>query len=83
MQDGNECKTSCSMGGCAGLMWWTTLVIAVVAVPSFGLVVAAMSPLRGSGEIVVFILACWLSTFLGMKLVSNPKMNQKIGKKSD
>lgn len=81
MQDGKECKTSCSMTGCGGLMWWTTLVVAVIAVPCFALVVATMSPLRGLGEIAVFILACWLSTFLGMKLMSNPKMKEKIGRK--
>lgn len=81
MNDDKNCKQKCSMTGCSGLMWWTTLVITVIAVPSFAVVVAKMSPLRGIGEIIVFILACWLSTFLGMRLMSHPKMKEKIGRK--
>lgn len=62
-----------------GLMWWATLAIAVLAVPSFGFVVSYVMPFRGIGELGVFILACWLCTYLGMKLMSNPKMSEKIG----
>lgn len=57
---------------CTGLMWWMTLVIAVLAVPSFALVISAISPLRGLGEVIVFVLACWLCTYLGMKLMQRP-----------
>jgi hypothetical protein len=75
-KDGKECST-----GCTGIMWWATLVVAVLAVPSFGVVVASVVPIRGAGEVVVFILACWLCTYLGMRLMSNPKMHEKIIKK--
>ena len=68
---------------CASAMWWITLLVAVLAVPSFGVVIASMSPLRGMGEIAVFVLACWLCTYLGMVLMDHPKMRDKIGDKSD
>lgn len=76
MEDNKSCST-----GCSGLMWWTTLLVAVLAVPSLGVVIASASQLEGFGGIIVFILACWVSTYLGMKLMQNPKMAQKFGKK--
>jgi hypothetical protein len=74
-QNGRKC---CDMGSMA---WWATLVIAVLAVPSFGVVAAKMVGIQGLGEIIVFVLACWLCTYLGMRLMSNPKMHDKIIKK--
>jgi hypothetical protein len=62
------------------LMWWTTLVVAVMAVPGFGAVVAFISPTSGVLQLAVFVLACWLCTYLGMKLMSDPRMDKKIGK---
>ena len=70
---------SCS--GCTGIWWWMTLLVAVLAVPSFGFIVAAIIPIQGFGQVVLFVLACWLCTYLGMKLMSNPKMHDKIVKK--
>ncbi len=69
--------------GCTGLVWWMTLLVAVLAVPSFGIVITTLIPIKGLGEIIVFILACWLCTYLGMRLMQNPKMSQTldIGKK--
>lgn len=64
-----------------GIWWWATLVIAVLAVPAFGIAVASVVPIRGAGEVVVFILACWLCTYLGMILMRNPRMNERLGKK--
>ena len=65
------------------LAWWTTLMVAVLAVPSFGVVAARMVGAQGLGEIIVFVLACWLCTYLGMRLMSNPKMSEKISFKKD
>lgn len=76
MNNGNE---NCS--GCAGIWWWMTLVVAVLAVPSFGIIVARLIPMPGVGELIVFVLACWFCTYLGMRLMKNPKMMEKIGKK--
>jgi len=63
------------------IIWWTTLVIAVLAVPSFGVVIAYMSPTSGLMQLLVFVLACWLCTFLGMKLMNDPRMDKKFGRK--
>lgn len=68
---------NCS-GGCSGIVWWAMLIIAVLAVPSFGVVIAFMSPASGIGQLIVFVLACWLCTYLGMRLMSNSKMHDKI-----
>jgi hypothetical protein len=76
MEDNKSCST-----GCSGIMWWATLLVAVLAVPSIGAIVAFASQLHGVAGIVVFVLACWVSTYLGMKLMQNPKFSQKIGKK--
>ncbi len=64
------------------LMWWTTLLVAVMAVPGFGVVIAFMSPTDGVFQLAVFVLACWLCTYLGMKLMSGDiRMSKKIGSK--
>ena len=81
MDDQNEskesCKDACSV---SNIMWWATLVLAVVAVPSFGVITAILLPLRGLGQLIIFILACWFCTYLGMYLMRNPKMSETINK---
>lgn len=52
-----------------GIYWWMFLLVAVLAVPSIAFIVAATVPDRGIGQVAVFILSCWVSTFLGMKLM--------------
>ncbi len=52
-----------------GVMWWATLVIAVLAVPSVGVVVAMMFPFGDLTQVIIFVLTCWVSTWLGMKLM--------------
>ena len=74
--NGKQCGT-----GCTGIMWWLTLLVAVLAVPSFGIIATYLIPVKGIGEVIVFIMACWLCTWLGMKLMQNPKMSEKICKK--
>jgi hypothetical protein len=60
-------------------LWWTTLAVAVVAVPSFGFATSQILPMAGVGKLIVFVLACWLCTYLGMRMMDNPKMSQRIG----
>ncbi len=65
--------------GCSGIFWWMTLLAAVLAVPSIGLVVASIIPSdQEMAQVLVFIVACWLSTFLGMRLMQHPSMKNKI-----
>ena len=75
MESNTGGKKHCS----TGIMWWATLVVAVLAVPSFGFIVSHVMPIRGIGELVVFIIACWFCTYLGMRLMQNPKMSETIG----
>lgn len=64
--------------------WWATLLIAVLAVPSFALVVATIVPLNNMlAQLMVFVLACWLCTYLGMKLMQHPKMQERINASID
>ncbi len=70
---------TCSSKGCSGMMWWSTLIVAVIAVPAFGFIVASAIPIKGIGEIAVFMIACWFCTFLGMKLMHMPHMSDKLG----
>lgn len=67
-------KSAC--GNCQGVTWWATLVVAVIAVPCFGIIAAMMWGSKGLGEIIVFVGACWISTWLGMRLMRNPKMSK-------
>lgn len=67
-------KRGCGMMSCDGIFWWMKLLIAVLAVPSFGIIVATVIPIEGIGQVIVFVLACWLCTWLGMKLMQNSKI---------
>ncbi len=52
-------------------IWWSKLVVAVIAVPMFGLLVGAMIPGGEFGQILAFVFTCWVSVFFGMKLMEN------------
>ncbi len=65
--------------GCSGMFWWLTLLVAVLAVPSAGIILTSFVPTGdGFGQVLVFIIACWLCTYLGMRLMQHPKMSEKI-----
>lgn len=49
--------------------WWSFLTVAVLAVPSIGFIFAMMIPDKDIGQLVVFVLTCWLCTYLGMRLM--------------
>jgi len=56
-------------GVVAGLVWWTTLVMAVIAVPLIGGIVAMAITKSASMQMIIFMLTCWVSTWLGMWLM--------------
>jgi hypothetical protein len=58
-------------GGTGSYFWWARLVVAVLAIPSLGAIVAASMPVRGIGQIIIFVIACWICTYLGMKLMQS------------
>ncbi|MBY0407736.1 MAG: hypothetical protein K2Q01_08585 [Rickettsiales bacterium] len=55
------------------VIWWAYLVTAVLAIPSLGFLITQTLPVSGAIELVVFIIACWFCTYMGMRLMSNPK----------
>lgn len=63
------------------LMWWSTLLVAVLAVPPVGFIAAKSLPFQGLGEVVVFVITCWVCTWLGMMLMRHPSMQRKLGGK--
>jgi hypothetical protein len=59
-----------------GIWWWAMLVIAVLAVPSFGFLVSLSVSNEGYGKLVVFVLACWFCTYMGMRLMNFTPKNK-------
>jgi cytochrome c oxidase subunit IV len=65
----SECQYSGFFGG---LIWWSKLIVAVLAVPWIGLIIAAVMRTQNSSlQLVAFVLTCWVCTFLGMSLMKN------------
>lgn len=57
-------------GGCwTGIYWWASLVVAVLAIPSVGFVMVKILPGHGITELAIFVLTCWVCTYLGMRLM--------------
>ncbi|MDX1974861.1 MAG: hypothetical protein SFT92_04220 [Rickettsiales bacterium] len=73
--DGSEKGGACCNyeGMWGNLIWWTKLAVAVLAVPAVGIMVVSASQTSGVVEIAVFMIACWVSTYLGMRLMINSK----------
>jgi hypothetical protein len=65
-------KPECCQG-CQDLNWWAMLVVAVLAVPSLGIVISLLSGARGFFQIAIFIATCWVCTYLGVKLMEKYK----------
>ena len=53
----------------AGLLWWTTLVMAVIAVPLIGTSVALAMTDSQFTQMLIFIGTCWACVWLGMWLM--------------
>ena len=74
MHDHNDTEPhihSHACGDCelTGIWWWAVLVIAVLAIPSSGFLISIMLPAHGNATLPVFVLACWVSTYIGMLLM--------------
>lgn len=63
----------------SSLMWWVTLLVAVLAVPSIAIIVTMLFAIPPIAQVLVFVLTCWVSTYLGMRLMQDPKMQETIG----
>ena len=71
MVEGNKKEFESNRPGSlwAWIYWWAFLVVAVLAVPSVGFVIAMVVPGSGMGQLMVFVFSCWVSTYLGMRLM--------------
>lgn len=73
MTDTHKIDDCCKTHLWGSIYWWAFLLVAVLAVPSVAFVVAALVPDQGITQIIVFVIACWVSTFIGMKLMNMKK----------
>lgn len=70
-QDGsNDTRKGSSL---TGVIWWAYLITAVLAIPSLSFLVTTVLPVSGAVELLIFIVACWMCTYFGMRLMSPPK----------
>ncbi len=58
-------------------IWWSKLVVAVIAVPMVGILVGAMVPGGEFGKVIAFVATCWISVFFGMKLMDTAHKAKK------
>ena len=68
--DSKHCASSCT-----GIMWWTMLLVAVLAIPSLAILISLTVP--AGNELVqmgVFVFSCWISTWIGMWLMRKSKL---------
>jgi len=66
----NDTPTCSHSRWCSGLMWWFWLFFAVLVVPFIGSIIAlTVAPNSTIGQMVIFVLACWISVWLGMGLM--------------
>lgn len=63
-----------------GVFWWVYLITAVLAVPSLAFLVTKVMPVNGMLELLIFVVACWLCTYTGMRLMT-PSRKSDTGEK--
>lgn len=57
----------------SGLLWWSMLLVGVIAIPAAAIIITAVLPLNETGRVFSFIIACWVSTWVGMWLMKKVK----------
>lgn len=67
-KDGKSCSNACMW---TNLIWWSKLLVAVIAVPMVGIVVGSLVPGGDFGKTIAFVITCWICVFAGMKLMGN------------
>ena len=78
MINSNDDSKSCCHN--IDIWWWAMLVVAVLAVPAIGAIVVLASGAGAKGllGVAIFIVTCWVCTYLGMRLMHNPKIAEKL-----
>ena len=80
MDDNKGANESSKKRCMVGIIWWAYLITAVLAVPSLSFLLTKIVPVHGVVELLIFVIACWFCTYVGMRLMSNPRLsppNQK------
>lgn len=71
-------KECCKMSNCfKNLLWWSKMTVAVLAIPSLAIIITSATQVSGAVEIVIFVLACWACTYLGMSLMKQVDKKDK------
>lgn len=60
------------------LTWWVLLIMAVLVVPSTAFIVTSALDASGASEIAIFIAACWLCVYLGLRLMKAPRIKSIV-----
>ena len=79
-RDDGSCCTN--LAWLEGAVWWATLAIAVLAIPTLAFGVALAIPSEHEmAQAAVFIITCWVSTWLGMRLMNRAHKRKNAHKK--
>ena len=81
MDEGKGANESSKKHSMVGVIWWAYLITAVLAVPSLSYLLTKMVPVHGIIELLIFVVACWFCTYVGMRLISNPKLSPPTDKR--
>lgn len=73
----------CGLAKCGDITWWAKLVVAVLAVPAMGIIITSLFPATEFFQLAIFIVACWVCTYLGMRLMQHPKIAEMMDNKKD
>jgi hypothetical protein len=60
------------------LTWWVLLVMAVLVVPSTAFIFTSVLDASGGSEIAIFIAACWLCVYIGLRLMKAPRIKSIV-----
>lgn len=73
-----ECNSGdkCSGKLFENVLWWTMLMVGVIAIPSAAIIITLMLPLSDTMRVFSFVLACWGCTWVGMWLMNKAKAKQ-------
>ena len=55
------------------IIWWAMLVLAIIAIPTGGAIIAMVLPFGGIAQLAAFAIGCWLCTWVGMWLMHHSK----------
>lgn len=58
------------------LSWWLTLLVAVLAIPSFGFIIIMLAGIKGTTGVFVFMVCCWIASYFAMQWILLPHVHK-------